>query len=393
MHKTLQKGSSRKKLFRLVLLTAILIFGGLLFWWLTVRADREMREDLLARTRLVAGAVNLELVRSLTGTGADLASPDYVRLKEQLAAVRAAETNYRFVYLMGRRADGALFFFVDSEPVNSEDYSPPGQVYEEVSEKFLRAFDTKTAFTEGPVTDHWGTWISAHVPLTDLQTNDLIAMLGMDFDAHGWKWEVAAHSALPAGLMLLLLATIILIAVLRERTVSLQLNEQKYRYLFEGAAGGIAVLRGEKIELANPALALIAGHPIEKILSVPFISLLHPDDQMMVQDRHRRRMQGETVETGYDFRVIAADGSVKWVNSSSQLILWEGALANLSFLTDITDRKQTEEKLASMYEETIRMNRLMHGREDRLLELKKEVNKLSQQLNQGIIYKSMEDQA
>jgi hypothetical protein len=41
------------------LLACILVAGALGIWWLAVRADREMREDLLGRTRLVARAVNL----------------------------------------------------------------------------------------------------------------------------------------------------------------------------------------------------------------------------------------------------------------------------------------------------------------------------------------------
>ena len=43
--------------------------------------------------------------------------------------------------VLGRRADGSVFFFVDSEPVGSEDESPAGQVYGEISNEDRRAFD------------------------------------------------------------------------------------------------------------------------------------------------------------------------------------------------------------------------------------------------------------
>jgi len=187
-----------------LLIAAILVAGALGAWWLAARADREIREDLLARTRLVAGAVNLERVRALTGSKADLASPDYLRLKEQFAAVRAAEAQCRFVYLMGRKADGTVFFFVDSEPAGSKDESPPGQVYEEVPEGVRRVFDTRTAAVEGPFSDRWGTWVSGFVPLTDPQTGAVLAVLGMDIDNRDWRWNVAGRAALPVGLALLL---------------------------------------------------------------------------------------------------------------------------------------------------------------------------------------------
>ncbi len=146
---------------------AVLIAGALFAWWMAARADRELRAGLLRQTRLVAQAVELAPVQALTGTPADLAAPAYRRLKRQLSLVRPASQKCRFVYLLGRRADGAVFFFVDSEPAGSQDYSPPGQVYSEASEGFRRIFDTRTEITEGPVTDRWGTWVSALVPLTD----------------------------------------------------------------------------------------------------------------------------------------------------------------------------------------------------------------------------------
>jgi PAS domain S-box-containing protein len=391
--KTFEKVSNGNHLFRPGLLITILIAGILATWLIASFIENGMRNDLLIQAQLVAGAVNIERIKTLTGTEADLTSPDYLRRKEMLATVRAANPKCRFVYLIGRRMEGTVFFFADSEPAGSEDESPPGQIYDDIPREFLKVFETNEGSVEGPATDRWGTWVTALAPIINPETGSIVAVLCMDIDAQHWRRKVATRTALPVSLIIMVMGLAFLFIILRQRTTNLRINEQKYRYLFEGAAGGIAIIRGDMIEFANPALAHIAGHPIEKITSMPFVKLIHPDDQMMVKERHRRRMQGETVETGYDFRVIAADGSQKWVNISSQLIHWEGAPANLSFITDITDRKQAEEKLAAMYQETIRMNRLMRGREDRMLELKKEVNKLLLQLNQEIKYKSAEDQA
>ena len=194
-----------RRLRRSLLLAAILVAGALCVWWLAVRADRHMRADLLRQADLVAKAVNLDRVKALAGTEADLASPDYLRLKDQFVAVRSANPKCRFVYLMGRKPDGTVFIHVDSEPADSEDYSPPGDVYEEVSEEYLRAFDAKTALVAGPVADRWGTWVTSLIPLADPETGDIVAVLGMDIDARDWKWGVAAQAALPAGLVLALM--------------------------------------------------------------------------------------------------------------------------------------------------------------------------------------------
>jgi PAS domain S-box-containing protein len=187
------------------LLLAILIAGTLFVWWTVFQTDRRMRRSLLQQTQLVGQSISIEEhLKTLSGTAADLDNPHYVRLKEQLTAVRLADPLCRFVYLMGRKADGTIFFFVDSEPASSKDYSPPGQTYEEVSAGCRQVFDTKTAAVEGPVADRWGVWVTALDPMSDPKTGQLLAVLGLDIDARVWKWDVAARTALPAGLMLVL---------------------------------------------------------------------------------------------------------------------------------------------------------------------------------------------
>ena len=54
------------------LLTAILVIGTLFTWWQAVRVDRNMRNDLLLETRIVARAVDIGHIKALSGTAADL---------------------------------------------------------------------------------------------------------------------------------------------------------------------------------------------------------------------------------------------------------------------------------------------------------------------------------
>jgi PAS domain S-box-containing protein len=168
-----------------------------------------MRENLLQQAHTVAQTIHIAQIKALSGSQADLDLPEYQGLKQQLAVVRQTLEKCRFVYLTGRRSDGRVFIFVDSEPVESNDYSPPGQEYEEAPEVFQRVSISLTETTDGPTSDRWGTWITALVPLTDPASGTLIAVLGMDIDARTWKWEITARVALPAGSML---AVLILLA-------------------------------------------------------------------------------------------------------------------------------------------------------------------------------------
>ncbi len=56
------------------------IIGGFVY-----QADRQLRTDLIQQARLVAHAVDLDHVGALTGTEADLASSDYLRIKQHLS--------------------------------------------------------------------------------------------------------------------------------------------------------------------------------------------------------------------------------------------------------------------------------------------------------------------
>jgi PAS domain S-box-containing protein len=185
-------------------LTAGALLAGTI--WLAVRhAERDLRVNLLQQAQLAARALNINNVKALTGTEADRNAPAYQQLKAQLMAIAPANPNCKWFYLMGRKPDGTIYFFVDSEAPSAADASPPGQVYPEVPPEYRRVFDTMAVAVAGPVTDRWGTWISALVPMLDPQTGAVLAVLGMDVDARTWQLNVATTAALPVGLMLVLL--------------------------------------------------------------------------------------------------------------------------------------------------------------------------------------------
>lgn len=233
------------------LFIVILLVGVFSVWRLALRIEKGMRDELLVQAQLVVSSINTERITTLTGTEADLASPDYLRRKEMLATVITANKKCRFAYLMGRRQDGNVFFYADSEPIGSKDESPAGQLYTDIPSSFLKVFETGKGSVEGPATDRWGTWVTALAPLTDPTTGELIAVLGMDFDAHLWKWNVAARTALPTILIVVILFLILVLVLLRERTTIQKENELKYRTLFENMGDAIFIMKDDKFVDCN----------------------------------------------------------------------------------------------------------------------------------------------
>ena len=172
----------------------VVLVGIGLNHWLSQWVDETMRGQLLNTATLIAESVSVNDIRQLSGTEEDLGKPQYVRLKERYAAARAMDANIRFVYLMGKNDAGEVFFFADNEPVGSEDESPAGQIYEEVDDVILAGFQSATPHVIGPVTDRWGTWVTALVPYVDQASGEVIALQGVDIDATHWRKDVLLGS-------------------------------------------------------------------------------------------------------------------------------------------------------------------------------------------------------
>ncbi len=248
--------------------------------------DRQMRENLLLQARLVAQLIDPGQVRSLSGTEADLASPSYQFIKKQLTLARQPNSRCRFLYLLGSRqkppagsSSGqqqgrSLFFYVDSEPADSKDYSAPGDVYDEETEDEWRVFETGVATVLGPDSDHWGVWVWALVPLTDPATGKLIAVLGMDVDARTWNRTVAAYTALPAGLTILLLSALfgVLYPLLQrtdrrlaEQQAALRSTEGRLMAAVEQSGEIIMITDAQGvIQYVNPAFVSVTGFSREE---------------------------------------------------------------------------------------------------------------------------------
>lgn len=124
-------------------------------------------------------------------------------------------------------------------------------------------------------------------------------------------------------------------------------SEEKYRQLVEHSSESIFVVQDERLKLLNPATITITGYSRETLLSTPFIQFVHPEDRSLILDRYRRRQQGEHFANPYAARIIHKSGAVRWLEVRAAIIEWEGRPATLTFVNDITSRKEVEEELAT----------------------------------------------
>jgi PAS domain S-box-containing protein len=126
---------------------------------------------------------------------------------------------------------------------------------------------------------------------------------------------------------------------------ALKESEEKYRGVVENANEGIIVTQDGMLKFINRKTVEFSGYTEEELISRPFIEIVHPDDQQVVMEHYLKRLKGEEIPGVYVLRIIAKDGTVKWLESNGVIITWDGKPATLILLSDITDRKKMEEEL------------------------------------------------
>ena len=224
------------RLGRFLLIILIMGLGIACEFYVYHEAEQKKRAAFLESARVVAATLSSSDIARLAGNETDLETPVYLKLKKQLISIRSTETNWRFVYLLGSKPDGTAFFFADSEQKYSQDYSPPGQIYDESTATYAKVSETKFGVVEGPLSDDWGLWISASVPIMLPNTNEVIAVLGIDIDATQWRWSVAAE-IITASIFINLLVILLILSIYAGKK-----REMVHRSIIRGFFPAIVIL-------------------------------------------------------------------------------------------------------------------------------------------------------
>lgn len=325
------------------LMLALLVTGYFLAWGIALRTDQDMRKTATRQAQMVGEMVSLEVVKSLTGSEQDLKNIEYQRLKQKFREVREANEDSRFVYLLGRKADGAIFMMVDSESTSSQHYSPPGDIYHEATAEISSVFETGIAKTDGPYTDNSGTWVSSLVPLKDPVTGAVITVLGIDFDAALWRWEIIKQSAVPVSLMIALMA-IVFIWIARKR-----MSERGSTYrLLVGYLSELIWNLNEKgiFTYVSAPSKKVTGYDSTTLVGTALESLLHPEEKEQIKEIIQSLFRTAKSLSFPEHRLLHADGTWHWYLTKSTPIIKSGKVVSIVAVSmDVTENKKINETL------------------------------------------------
>jgi len=127
---------------------------------------------------------------------------------------------------------------------------------------------------------------------------------------------------------------------------ALKESEKRFRTIFEGATDGILAVDPvkQRFVFANPRLCEITGYSLEELLKLG-VSDIHPkEDLPYVTDQFTKQVEGKLTLTT-DIPVLRKDKQVAYCDVNSKILEIGKQQYLVGFFRDITERKQTEEKL------------------------------------------------
>ena len=131
----------------------------------------------------------------------------------------------------------------------------------------------------------------------------------------------------------------------RQAEASLAESEARYRSLIELAREGIVVVQDGRICYCNPMMEHMLHAKPGELAHQGFLALVHADDQRVVaQQLHPLPGAASVTPPRCQFRLRDGENA-RWMEMSSTSINWQGRPAMLNSLSDISERRCTEQQL------------------------------------------------
>ena len=122
-------------------------------------------------------------------------------------------------------------------------------------------------------------------------------------------------------------------------------SEEMFRAYADNSLVGVYVYQDGEMKYVNPKMAEITGYSFEETRKINPLTIAHPDDRAVMQEKIRLRESGQSSGEHYEIRFYTKDGQLKHAELFGSSITYKGKPAIIGTFVDITARKATEEKL------------------------------------------------
>ncbi|MBT3283864.1 PAS domain S-box protein [Candidatus Bathyarchaeota archaeon] len=121
-----------------------------------------------------------------------------------------------------------------------------------------------------------------------------------------------------------------------------------YQWLLDNTPDGISIVRSGETLFINSQMAEILGESIEEIMSRSNFDHIHPDSLELVKSRTESRLRGEQPPNKYEIKIIRGDSAIRYIETNTSVIDWEGSPAILTINRDVTELRAHEAKLEAL---------------------------------------------
>jgi len=350
--------SMRAKVFFFTSFFILLAACSFIVYNVWTQSIEDTKEEAIRLAAVAEAGIMEEDVASLDLNESDRNKKVYQEIKYSLAEIVTGHEDIRFAYIFVQK-DGKIYIAADSEPADSEDYSPPGQEYTEADSQVYQPFkDGKTIIESS--TDRWGNWVSVLAPMKDMETGEVVALFGVDYTPEKWYQNTiksTMQTALIAFCIILLYFSILVVVrtnlsirkekkKLSEANENLLKEEELFRTVFEQSPVGISINSSGVLE-HNSMYEKIVGRSKEEINAIGWESYTHPEDLSTEIDHYEKFKSGEVESYTMNKRYIKTDGDTVWANITVAPIRVgkKSETDYLCIVEDITERVKAERDL------------------------------------------------
>ncbi len=238
----------------LATILAVLFAGGVLVVGAILLTDRFLREALLRDAHIIATSINPERVASLSAGDAFSGNADYVRLLEQISALRPVQEGCTRLTLLGVAKDRPVILVDATDDAMTP--RAPGTFYMDADNEALHVFRTGKPLLSGPLVRPDRRFVSVLVPIRNPNNATIPGVLGIEIAAEYWMWNLVAHAALPVGLAVVLaIFAIVQLTAFRMESSLRSEQERFHRFFFHASPDAYLIMENGVFTECNDAAA------------------------------------------------------------------------------------------------------------------------------------------
>jgi PAS domain S-box-containing protein len=176
----------------------------------------------------------------------------------------------------------------------------------------------------------------------------------------------------------------------KQNVMALKTSNAKYRAVFESTGSATLLVETDNtISLANHECINLTGYSHEELIGQKWTRFVENESlEKMIKNHNLRRQNPSLAPKKYEVKLVNKSGEIRYAMLDIGMVMETGQ--SIVSILDITDRINAENALITKADELERFNKLMLGRELKMIELKKEINELLKKAGKNIKYSIQE---